>query len=89
MKEYLVVRFCNKQDGTAVAPVTACDTEAEAWKAFYRLCGQAVDSEHLMDSVAILTKQGFELDYKCFEHAPIEPEIPEEPIEEPSEVEGE
>lgn len=88
MKEYLVVRFCQKQDGTSVAPVTACETEAEAWKAFYRLCGQAVDSEHLMDSVAILTKQGFELDYKCFEHEPIIPEVPEDEPEVPVE-EGE
>lgn len=74
MKEYFVVRLCNKQDGTIACPVTACDTEAEALKAFFRLCGQAVDSEHLVDAVSLLNKEGFEIDHRCFEHAPSEVE---------------
>lgn len=68
MKNFFVVRLANKQDGTVACPVSSHETEADAWKEFYRLCGQAVDSAHLVDSVAILTKEGFELDHKCFEH---------------------
>ena len=68
MKNYVVLRIANKQDGTVACPVASFETEAEAWKEFYRLCGQAVDSAHLMDSVAILNKEGFEIDHKCFEH---------------------
>ena len=68
MKNYFVVRLCNKQDGTVAAPVASYATEAEAWKEFYRLCGQAVDSTHLTDSVMIVTKEGFTLDHKTFAH---------------------
>lgn len=70
MKNFFVICLANKQDGTVAAPVASYESETDAWKEFYRLCGQAVDSAHLMDSVTILTKQGFQLDYKCFEHEP-------------------
>lgn len=78
MKNFVVIRIANKQDGTAACPVATFENEADAWKEFYRLCGQAVDSAHLMDSVAILTKQGFELDHKTFEHEPAREPEPEE-----------
>ena len=74
MKEYLVVRFCNKQDGTVAAPVASFEDKTSAEKEFFRLCGQAVDSVHLTDSVSMLTKQGFELKHEYFEHPAIEPE---------------
>lgn len=69
MKNFIVIRIANKQDGTVAIPVSAYETEAEAWKEFYRLCGQAVDSEHLLDSVSILSKEGFEMDHKAFQHS--------------------
>ena len=72
MKEFVVLRIANKQDGTVACPVSTYEDEPSAWKEFYRLCGQAVDSTHLMDAVTILTKQGFELDHKVFEHEPVE-----------------
>lgn len=79
MKEFFVIRLCNKADGTAACPVSSHDTEESAWKEFYRLCGQAVDSTHLTDTVIIITKSGFTLDHKCFEHdAPVVEEMPEE-----------
>ena len=68
MKEYLVIRIANKPDGSLAAPAQAFETETEAWKEFYRLCGIAVDSVNISDSVSILTRQGFEIDHKCFEH---------------------
>lgn len=68
MKNFVVVRIANKQDGTVAIPVSSFETEADAWKEFYRLCGQAVDSEHLLDSVSILTKEGFEMDHRAFPH---------------------
>ena len=68
MKNFVVIRIANKQDGTISIPVAAFETEAEAWKEFYRLCGQAVDSTHLLDSVSILTKEGFEMEHRSFEH---------------------
>lgn len=81
MKNFVVVRIANKIDGTASIPVSAYENEADAWKEFYRLCGTAVDSAHPLDAVAILTKDGFELDHKVFVHeaAPEpEPEVPAE-----------
>ena len=36
MKEYLVVRFCNKQDGTVAAPVASFDDKTSAEKEFFR-----------------------------------------------------
>ena len=72
MKEFVVVRICNKQDGTAAIPVTGCDTEAEGLKEYFRQCGLAVDSTHLVDSVALLNKYGFQLKYESFEHAAAE-----------------
>ena len=73
MKEYVVIRICNKQDGTAAIPVSAYATREEAEKELFRLCGQAVDSAHLTDAVSLLTKQGFELKHEYFEH-PAQPE---------------
>lgn len=68
MKNYFVVRFCNKQDGTVASPVSAYENEADAQKEFFRQCGLAVDSTHLTDSVAMLTAQGFELRHETFAH---------------------
>lgn len=74
MKEYVVIRICNKQDGTVACPVSTFETEAEAQKEFFRQCGLAVDSTHLTDAVSLLTKQGFELKHEYFTHPAIEPE---------------
>lgn len=66
--EFAVIILQNKQDGTANISRTPYATETEAWKAFYRSCGNAVDSENLTDAVIIMNKEGFTLDYKYFEH---------------------
>ena len=68
MKNFAVVRLANKSDGTLAAPVSGFDTETEAWKEFFRLCGGAVDSQHPMDTVVLVTKEGFTLDSRCFDH---------------------
>lgn len=73
MRNYVVLRFANKLDGTAVAPVSSYENKADALKEFYRLCGQAVDSTHLTDAVALLGKDGFVLDHKMFVHPAEEP----------------
>ena len=39
MKEFFVVRLCNKNDGTVAAPVASYETEPEAQKEFFRQCG--------------------------------------------------
>ena len=83
MKEFFVVRLCNKADGTVACPVKSFDDEQSAYKEFYRSLAAAVDSENLTDAVVLLTKGGFVLDYKAFVHdAPI-------PVEEPEVEEGE
>ena len=76
MKNFFVVRLANKQDGTVACPVASFETEAEAQKEYYRLCGQAVDSTHLIDSVVLLAAQGYEIKCETFEHEaiPAEPE---------------
>ena len=74
MKEFVVIRICNKTDGTPACPVATFEDRASAEKEFFRLCGQAVDSAHLTDAVSLLTKQGFELKHEYFEHPAIEPE---------------
>ena len=74
MKEFVVIRICNKQDGTIACPVSSYEDKPSAEKEFFRLCGQAVDSAHLTDAVSLLTKQGFELKHEYFEHPAIEPE---------------
>ena len=82
MREYFVIRLCNKADGTVACPVKSFEDEQGAYKEFYRSLAAAVDSENLTDAVVLLTKQGFELDYKVFTHdAPVEEPV-EEPIEE-------
>ena len=76
MKEFVVLRIANKVDGTVSAPVKTFETEIEAQKEFFRSCAAAVDSENIMDAIALLTKEGFELRHEYFEHE-IQPE-PEE-----------
>lgn len=68
MKEFIVVHIVNKADGTASIPGTAYDTETEARKAFYRLCGQAVDSDYVTDTVVLMTKFGDVIDKERFDH---------------------
>ncbi len=66
--EFAVIIMQNKVDGTSNISRTPYASEAEAWKAFYRSCGNAVDSENLTDAVVIMTKEGFTLDHKYFAH---------------------
>lgn len=68
MKNYCVIRMANKPDGTFAAPVQAFESEADAQKEYFRLCGLAVDSVNLMDSVMLTTAQGFELKHETFLH---------------------
>ena len=68
MKEFTVVHILNRVDETAAAAGTTYDTETEARKAFYRLCGQAVDSEYLTDTVVLRTKYGDVIDKQKFDH---------------------
>ena len=74
MRNYLVVRFANKLDGTAVAPVSSYESKADAQKEFFRLCGQAVDSTHLTDMVVMMSKEGVVYEARSFEHPAEEPE---------------
>lgn len=78
MKEFVVVRIANKQDGTVAIPVSSFEDEVSAEKEYYRQCGLAVDSTHLMDSVVLLHKVGYEIKHECFTHEPVEPEVEEE-----------
>lgn len=68
MKEFILVHIVNKADGTGTAAGTTYVTETEARKAFYRLCGQAVDSEYLTDTVVLMTKFGDVIDKQKFDH---------------------
>lgn len=70
MKEYAILRVCNKLDGTVACPVSTLDTETAAWKEYYRQLGLAVDSTHLTDAVMLLDKDGFLLDSRSFHHDP-------------------
>ena len=74
MKEFVVIRICNKVDGTVACPVATYENEADAQKEFFRLCGNAVDSTHMTDAVSLLTKQGFELKHEYFTHDAPAPE---------------
>lgn len=68
MKNFVVVRFTNRVDGTTGNSVKPYEDEGEALKEFFRQAGQAVDSTHLTDSVSLLSKEGFELRHEYFEH---------------------
>lgn len=85
-KEFWIARMANKQDGTTLNVCVGYDDEKSAWKAYWKTLAQAIDSNNLTDALSIMTKGGFQLDYKCFEHEaepPVEPE--ETPEEEPAE----
>ena len=84
MKEFVVVRIANKQDGSVAIPVKAFDDEDSALKEFFRIAAIAVDSDNLTDAVSLLTKEGFEVRHEYFTHPAVAPEpTPEEPEEEP------
>ena len=88
MKNFVVLRIANKADGTTVAPVKTFDTEIEATKEFFRSCAAAVDSDNLTDAVALLSKEGFEMEHRYFVHSAPVPEPTPEPEEEPAEEPG-
>lgn len=83
MKNFVVIRFTNRVDGSTGNSVKPYETEAEALKEFFRQAGQAVDSTHLTDSVSLLTKEGFEMRHEFFTHEAPAPEV--EPVEEVTE----
>lgn len=68
MQNYVIVRIATKTDGTISAPTYGAETEVNAWKQFYRICGQAVDSEHPYDAAVLLDKFGGYMDGKYFVH---------------------
>lgn len=69
MRKYLVVRIANKADSDIPSvPVSALETLEAASKEFYRLCGQAVDSQWPIDAVLMMTNRGDVLDKKVFDH---------------------
>lgn len=85
MKNFVVLRIANKQDGTTVAPVKTFEDEQSAQKEFFRSAAAAVDSDNLTDAVSLLTKEGFEVRHEYFTHPAVAPEPTpeEEPTEEP------
>lgn len=83
MKEFVVVRIANKQDGTTVAPVKTFEDEQSAQKEFFRSAAAAVDSDNLTDAVSLLTKEGFEVRHEYFTHPAVAPEPTPEPTPEP------
>ena len=85
MYNYFVVRFTNRTDGSFGNSVKGYETDTEALKEFFREAGQAVDTPHLTDSIALMTKEGFELRHEGFVHDAPEPVEPEEPEEDPTE----
>lgn len=84
MKEFFVVRFTNRLDGTCGDICHPFATEAEALTDYFREAGKAVDSTHLTDSVSLLTKEGFEIRHDFFMHEAPQPEPEPEPEEEPA-----
>ena len=73
MQNYVVIRISVQTNGKIAAPVNAYDTEDQAWRQYFTLCSQAVTSSYPMDSVVIMTKEGFQLEKKTFEHEVAEP----------------
>lgn len=70
MKKYIVIRMCNRQDGSFVAPAESYEEETPARSTFYTRAGQAVASDNLTDTVILVTAEGFQLDKASFTHAP-------------------
>lgn len=62
MKDYVVVRIANKQDGTIAIPVWDADTVEAGKKKYYQQCGLAVDSGNYTDTVVLLNKEGMIVD---------------------------
>lgn len=82
MYEFFIVRVTNRVDGTFGNSVKGYKTEAEAVKEFFRQAAQAVDTDHITDSVTMLTKEGFEVRHEVFLHDAPTPEVEtEEPTE--------
>ena len=79
MYNFFVVRFTNRIDGTAGNSIKPYENEADAQKEYFRQAGQAVDSSHITDSIALMTKEGFELKHEIFPHDAPAPESEPEP----------
>ena len=68
MQNFIVLRISVQENGRIAAPVNAYETEGDAWRQYFTLCSQAVNSSYTSDSVVIMTKDGFTLEKKTFEH---------------------
>ncbi len=68
MEVYYIMRATIRQDGTVSAPVETRYTENEALGLFYIRAGQAATSDNKLETVTLVTGNGFQMDSVHFEH---------------------
>ena len=68
MTNYLIIRIANKPDGSTSSPIQHFKDGIQAEKEFYRLCGLAVDSVNISDTVIMMTTRGEIMQSKWFYH---------------------
>lgn len=73
MENFIVLEFTRNDQGRIGVTAYAKETRNSADKKYYQILTTAADSNSPVHGAAILNWDGFELDYKYYEH-PTEPE---------------
>ena len=91
MQKFIVLEITRNAQGNIGVYPSAKETEEAAWKKYYQVCANAVDSQSPLHSAVIMGADGFVIERKSYTH-PIpepepqpepEPEVEEEPENEP------
>ena len=79
MQNYIVLEITRNAQGNIGVYPSAKETEEAAWKKYYQVLQNAVDSQTPLHSAVIMGADGFVLERKSYVHPIPEPEPEPEP----------
>jgi len=87
MQKFIVLEITRNAQGNIGVYPSAKETEEAAWKKYFQVLANAVDSQSPLHSVVLMGADGFVIEQKSYTHAiPVptpEPEPEPEPEDEP------
>ena len=79
MQNYIVLEITRNASGNIAVYPSAKEQEDSAYSKYYEILARAANSNSPVHGAALLNYDGFEIEHKCFFHAPEPPEPTPEP----------
>ena len=79
MQNFIVLEITQNAQGSIAVYPSAKELESSAYKKYYEILERAADSNSPIHAAVLMSSEGFQIEQKCFKHAPApEPEVPAE-----------